>query len=74
MLVEQGEHPALLVRMQTCTTPLEINLTVSQKIGKHSTSRQRYTPLGIYQKDASGYHEETCLTMLIAALFIIARN
>jgi hypothetical protein len=30
--------------------------------------------LGIYPKDASPNHGNTCSTMLIAALFIIARN
>jgi hypothetical protein len=31
--VEQGEHFSLQVGVQTCTTTLEINLAVSQKIG-----------------------------------------
>jgi hypothetical protein len=30
--------------------------------------------LGIYPKDASTYNKDTCSTMFIAALFIIARN
>jgi len=30
--------------------------------------------LGIYPKDASTYKRDTCSTMFIAALFIIARN
>ena len=30
--------------------------------------------LGIYPKDAPPYHKDTCSTMFIAALFIIARN
>jgi hypothetical protein len=28
--------------------------------------------LGIYPKDASPYHKDTCSTMVIAALFVIA--
>ena len=30
--------------------------------------------LGIYPKDAPSYHKDTCSTMVIVALFIIARN
>jgi hypothetical protein len=30
--------------------------------------------LGIYPKDVSPYHKDTCITMFIAALFIIART
>lgn len=29
---------------------------------------------GIYPKDAPSYHKDTCPTLFIAALFIIARN
>jgi hypothetical protein len=31
-------------------------------------------PLGIYPKDAQSYNEDTCSTMVIAALFIITRS
>ena len=30
--------------------------------------------MGIYPKDAQSYHKDTCSTMFIAALFIIART
>jgi hypothetical protein len=30
--------------------------------------------MGIYPKDAPSYNKDTCPTMLIAALFIIARS
>ena len=30
--------------------------------------------LGIYPKEAQSYHKDTCSTMFIAALFIIART
>ena len=30
--------------------------------------------LGIYPKGAPSYHKDTCSTMFIAALFVIARN
>jgi hypothetical protein len=38
--------PPLLVGVQTCTTILEINLVVSQKVGSRSTSRPSYTTPG----------------------------
>ena len=34
---------------------------------------QLYT-LSIYIKDTPSYHKDTCSTMVIAALFVIARN
>ena len=62
----------LLVGLRTCTTTLEINLAVFQKIGNSSTSRANYTISGPVLKNAPQYH--TCSTMFIAALFIITRN
>ncbi|KAL6038103.1 hypothetical protein STEG23_001152 [Scotinomys teguina] len=35
---------------------------------------QPYHSLGIYPKNAQSYHKDTCSTMFIAALFIIART
>lgn len=32
------------------------------------------TLLGIYPKDAPLYHKDTCLTMFMAALFVMGRN
>jgi hypothetical protein len=53
---------------------LEISLAVSQKIG-HSTTEDPAIPLlGIYQEDAPTCKKDTCSTMVIAALFIIARS
>ena len=34
--------PPLLMRLQTCTTTLEISLAVSQKVGNSSTQSQLY--------------------------------
>jgi hypothetical protein len=42
----RGNTPPLLVRVQTCTTTLEINLVVSQKIGNRSISRPNFTTPG----------------------------
>jgi hypothetical protein len=64
----------LLVGLQTGTTTLEINLAVPQKIGNSSTSRPSYTTLGHIPKRPMIPHNEMCSTMIIAALFIIARS
>jgi hypothetical protein len=64
----------LLVGLQACTTTLEISLVVPQKIG-HSTTRRSSIPLlGIYPEDVPTGNKDTCSTMFIAALFIIARS
>ena len=65
--------PPLLEGLQTGTTTLEINLEVSQKIGNRSTSRPSYAAPG-YPKDAPPYNKDTCATMFIAALFVLAKN
>ena len=65
----KGNTLALLVVMQACTMPLDISMAISQKIRK-----QLYTTLlGVYPKDAPSCHKDMCLTMFIAALFVIAR-
>jgi hypothetical protein len=47
---------------------------VPQKIG-HITTRGPSIPLlGIYLANAPTYNKDTCSTMFIAALFIIARS
>ena len=66
--------PPLLVGVQACTTTLEISLAVPQKIG-HSTTRGSWIPLlGIYPEDVPTCNKDTCSTMFIAVLFIIARS
>ena len=66
----KGNTPALLMGVQTGTTPVAISVVISQKI----TSRSSNMLLGIYPKDAQSYHKDMCSTMFIAALFIIART
>jgi len=66
--------PPLLVGLQTSTTSLEISLEVLQKIGHYTTSEPSSTTLGHTPKDAPTYNKDTCSTMFIAALFIIARS
>jgi hypothetical protein len=66
--------PPLLVGLQAYTTTLQISLAVPQKIG-HSTTRDPTIPLlGIYPEDVPNGKRDTCSTMFIAALFIIARS
>jgi hypothetical protein len=67
--------PPLLVELQTCTTTLEVSLAIPQIIGHNNTGRSSNTSLlGIYSEDAPSGNKNTCSTMFIAALFIIARR
>jgi hypothetical protein len=62
----------LLVGLQACATTLEISLAVPQKIGHSSTGRSSNTSPG--PEDVPTGNKDTCSTMFIAALFIIARS
>jgi hypothetical protein len=64
--------PPLLVVLQTCTTTLEISLAISQKIGLPEDPA--IPLLGIYPEDAPTCKKDTCSSMFIAAIFIIARS
>ena len=64
--------PPLLVGLQACTTTLEISLAISQKIGLPEDPA--IPLLGIYPEDAPTCKKDTCSTMFIAALFIIAKT
>jgi hypothetical protein len=61
--------PPLLVGLQAGTTTLKISLVVPQK-----PEDPAIPLLGIYPEDASICNKDTCSTMFIAALFIIART
>jgi len=63
--------PPLLVGLQTGKTILQISLEVPQKIGPEDPA---IPVLGIYPNDNPTYNQDTCSTMLIADLFIIARS
>jgi hypothetical protein len=66
--------PPLLVGLQAYTTTLETSLAVPQKTG-HSTMEDPAIPfLGIYLEEVPTGNKDTCSTMFIAALFIIARS
>jgi hypothetical protein len=66
--------PPLLVELQVDTTTLEVNLVVPQKLDIVLPKNPAIPLLCIYPKDATTYNKDTCSTMFIAALFIIARN
>jgi hypothetical protein len=62
------------VGLQACTTTLEISLTVPQKSGHSTTEGSCNTSPGICPEDVPTGKKDTCSTMFIAALFIIARS
>ena len=53
------------------TDTMEISAVVSQEDGSQDPA---IPLLGIYPKEASFYHRDTCSTIFTVALFIIARN
>ena len=66
--------PPLLVGLKAGTTTLEISLQFLRKLEIVLTEDPVIPLLGIYPKDIPTYNEDTCSTMFIAALFIIARS
>ena len=73
-VVEKGNTPALLVGMQIGAAPLDVSVVISQKIRKQPSSRPSNTTFGYISKGCSIVHKDTCSTMFIAALFVIART
>jgi hypothetical protein len=76
MMVRMGRKrniPPLLVGLQACTTTLEINLAV-RKLDIVLLEDPTIPLLGIYPEDVLTGKRDTCSTMFIAALFIIART
>ena len=63
-VVEQEKYSYTAGGGQTCTTTLEVNLEVAQKIGNSSTSRPSYTTLSMYPEDVPPSHKDICSTML----------
>jgi hypothetical protein len=64
--------PPLLVGSRAGTTTVEISLVVPQKIGHSATIA--IPLLGLYPEDAQKGNKDTCSTLFIAALFIIANK
>jgi hypothetical protein len=73
MLRKKNTAP-FLVGLQAGTTILEISLVVPQKYDIVLTEDPAIPLLGIYPEDGPTFNKDTCCTMFIAALFIIARN
>jgi hypothetical protein len=64
--------PPLLVGLQAGTTTLEISLMAPQKIEHSATGRSSNTTP--HPEDAPTCNKDTCSTMFIATLFIMARS
>ena len=64
----------MLVELQAGTTTLEISLAFPQKIGHSSMEDSAIHLLGINPEDVPTCYKDTCCTMFIAALFIVARS
>ena len=62
-----------LVEVQIYTATMEINVVVPQKDGNLSITISSYTSVGHLPKDASYPTTDSCSTMFITALFIIAK-
>ena len=70
----KGNNLPLLVGVQNFKSTLEIYLAVSQKMRNILPQELAIPLLGIFPEDVPQYHKDTCPTMFMAALFIIARN
>jgi hypothetical protein len=70
----KGNTPPLLVGLKACTTILEVSLEVPQKIGYNTTGRSSNTSPEHIPRNISTGIKNTCFTLFIAALFIIARS
>jgi hypothetical protein len=67
-----GEHPSIAGGVQTCTATMKIRVEIPWETGNSSTSRSSYTTFG--HKNSPSSYRETCSTMFIASLFVIARK
>jgi hypothetical protein len=66
--------PLFLVGLQGGTTTLEISVATPQKIGHSTIRRSCNSSPGDIPGNVPNCNKDTCFTMFIAALFIIARN
>ena len=70
---KEDSHP-LLVGVQTSTATVDIGVVFLRKIRHYLVQDPAIPLLNIHTKDSSPYLRDTCSTIFIAALFIIARN
>ena len=73
MMWRKRNTPPLLVGLQAGTTTLEVRLAV-RKLDIILPDNPDMPLLGIYPEDAPTRNKDTCPTMFIEALFIIARS
>lgn len=66
--------PPLLVKVQTWTATMKINLVILRKLEIDLSQDLAILLLGIKPKDTPPYHKDTCSTVFITAVFIISRN
>jgi hypothetical protein len=71
---EQRHPPHLLVRVQTFTATWKSVWQFPPKMEIHLPQDPAIPLLSICPKNAPSYHTDTCLTILMAALSITARN
>jgi hypothetical protein len=69
--LEKEEHSSIVGGTESPTTTLEFQ---SGKLDLVLPEEPAIQLLGIYPKDAPTYNMDTCSTMFIAALFLIARR
>jgi hypothetical protein len=77
MLARMGRKrntPPLLVGLKASTTTLEISLAFLRELDIVLPEDPAILLLGIYLEDAPTCNNNTCSTMFIAALFIIAKT
>jgi hypothetical protein len=67
-------NPPFLVGWQACTTTLEVFLGVSRKLDILLQEDPAISLLGIYPEEVPTGNKNTCSSLFIAALFIIARS
>ena len=69
-----GKTPPLLTREQNYTVLWKSIWQFLKKLGIDLPHDVTIILLHIYLEDTPSYHKDTCSTVFIAALFIIARN
>jgi hypothetical protein len=72
--LEKENTPPLLVGLQACKTTLEISLALPQNLDIVLLDDSAKPLLSIYPEYVPTGKKDTCSTMFIAALFIIARS
>ena len=70
----KGNPPLLLVIVKICATTVEINMAVPLQVENLSSSKTSHTILGHIAKGCFIVPQNTCSTMFIVVLFIIAET